>query len=679
MEGSKKVEYKKKMQALVELISYHAHRYYTLDEPEISDEAYDSLVKQLQKLEKEYPELVDYKSPTQSVGFVVRDELFKVTHTHPQWSYDNLFNQEELHDWIERVEKLAGKKLEYCLEHKIDGLKVIVHYKNGLFVQAVTRGDGKIGEDVTHSVATIKSIPKQLTENIDGIFIGEIWLGKKEFEKINKKQQEEEKPLYANPRNLAAGTIRQLDSSIAASRMLSTYMYAIDELSTGMPKTQLETLQRLRDLGFSVNQNFKLVKREEEIQEYYLNQILQKHDYENEIDGMVIKINDYEICKKLGYTAKAPRFGIAYKFPATEVTTKILGITLQVGRTGIVTPVAELEPVFVDGSTVSRATLHNSDEIARLDLKIGDTIILKKSGDVIPKIIGVINELRTGKEKTVGIEKLAESQGLVVEEVLDEKSGLTSWYALNAEDQKLLRTLSYITSRPVFGIDKLGGKTLEKLIAAHKVKSFLDLFFLTIDDFLHLPGFAELSAKNAYESIQSSKTQPLHKVIAALAINGVGSEVSKLIAVFLINGEKVGGPFFPVRPDNFIDLVNKDELLEINGIGDVIAEEIANWNRKEKNYKFFLKICDTLTITYDKKVAGGKFEGTTWVFTGTMESMSREEGQELVRNLGGKIASSVSSKTSYVVAGAEAGSKLKKAKDLGVKTLSEEEFLEMVK
>lgn len=658
---------KKEMSSLAELVSYHSYRYHTLDDPQISDEAYDSLFTKLKKLEQEHPELIDYKSPTQVAGCVVRDELFKVEHKNRQWSYDNLFNQEELHDWIERVEKLADKKLDYVLEHKIDGLKVIVHYKNGLFMQAVTRGDGIIGEDVTHTVATIESIPKQLTENIDGIFVGENWLPKSEFELINKKQEEEGKPLYANPRNLAAGTIRQLDSSIAASRKLGVYMYAIDELSSGLPKTQLETLQKLKELGFSVNKNFKHVTSEEEIQKYYTEQISKKHNFENEIDGMVIKINDFEVCNQLGYTAKAPRFGIAYKFPATEVTTKLLGITLQVGRTGIVTPVAELDPVFVDGSTVSRATLHNSDEIARLDLKIGDTVILKKSGDVIPKIVGSLPELRNGKEKIVDIEKLAEEQGLVVEEVLDEKSGLTSWYALNAEDQKLLKTLSYITSRPVFGIDKLGGKTLEKLIAAHKVTNFLDLFFLTADDFLHLPGFAELSAKNAFDSIQSSKTQPLHKVIAALAINGVGSEVSKLVSELLD------------KPEDFTKLTNEEELIAVNGIGDVIARDIVAWNKQVENRTFFEKVCKTLDITNDKKVAGGKFEGTTWVFTGTMESLSREEGQELVRSLGGKIASSVSSKTTYVVAGEEAGSKLKKAKDLGVKVLSEREFLEMVK
>lgn len=669
---------KKEMKQLSELVSYHSYRYHTLDDPEISDEAYDSLYHKLKKLEAQYPEYKQEHSATSVAGFVVRDELFKVQHTTRQWSYDNLFNQEELHDWIGRVEKLADKKLDYVLEQKIDGLKVIVHYKGGLFMQAVTRGDGLVGEDVTHTVATIKSIPKELTEQVDGIFVGEIWLPKKEFELINKKQKQEGKPLYANPRNLAAGTIRQLDSRIAASRNLQTSMYAIDELSSGMPKTQLETLQKLKDLGFSVNKNFKHAASEEEIQKHYQQEIQKKHTFEHEIDGMVIKINNLEICNQLGYTAKAPRFGIAYKFPATEVTTKLLGITLQVGRTGIVTPVAELESVFIDGSTVSRATLHNSDEIARLDLRIGDTVILKKSGDVIPKIVSTLPELRNGKEKMVDIEKLAEEQGLVVEEVLDEKSGLTSWYALNAEDQKLLKTLSYVTSRAVFGIDKLGGKTLEKLIAAHKVNNFLDLFFLKQEDFLQLPGFAELSAKNAYESIQSSKTQPLHKVIAALAINGVGSEVSKLVSDFLVQ-KYTNNDSSNFDPTCFIKLINEEELFAINGIGEILAHDIVQWNKQRENRTFFEKVCKTLDITIEKKVAGGKLEGTVWVFTGTMESMSREEGQELVRNLGGKIASSVSSKTSYVVAGAEAGSKLKKAQELGIKVLSEGGFLEMVK
>lgn len=402
---------KKHVKQLRDTIKSHQHLYHTLDTPKISDEAYDSLIKELTTLETKYPELKSSTSPSIQIGGEVIQSFKKVTHSERQWSLDNAFNREDLIKWEEKLLKILERDFEvnksdisYCSELKIDGLKIVLTYKNGEFIQGATRGDGVIGEDVTHNLKTIKSIPLELNKKIDITIGGEAWLSHKEFDQINKKRKKEKEPLFANPRNAAAGTIRQLDSKIASKRNLSYFMYDINNIKSGrdsikIPKTQIEELELLTKLGFKVEPNFFVCKNLSEIEDFYKKWIVKKNKTDFGVDGVVIKINDIKLQRMLGFTGKSPRFAIAYKFPAEQVTTQVEDITLQIGRTGVLTPVAHLTPVEVAGSTVSRATLHNEDEIKRLDIRVGDTVILQKAGDIIPDIVEVIKNLRTGKEK----------------------------------------------------------------------------------------------------------------------------------------------------------------------------------------------------------------------------------------------------------------------------------------
>jgi DNA ligase (NAD+) len=655
----------KRYERLLELVEYHSWRYHTLDDPEISDEVYDSLYHELKSIESVHPELTSDRSVTAKVGYVVRDELEKFTHTSKQWSYDNIFDYQELVAWVDRVQKLADKPLDYCIEHKIDGLKVVLYYEAGLLMRAVTRGDGVVGEEVTHTVSTIKTIPPQLSAPIDCVVVGEVWMKQSDLDAINAIQESAGKPKYANTRNLAAGTIRQLDSSIAAGRNLQMTVYSIQDPESFGIESQSGVLEYLGKLGFSINPTYAVAGSASEIQTYYDTWTAQRDTLDFGVDGIVIKVNNLEQAQLMGYTAKAPRFGIAYKFPSTEVSTRLLGITLQVGRTGIVTPVAELSPVLVDGSTVSRATLHNSDEIARLDLRIGDTVVLKKSGDVIPKILHTLPELRDGTEIVPEFHVLAESQGLVIEEYIDPSSGTTQWYALNANDQKLLKHLQYVASRSVFGIDGLGGKTIEKLIAAHRVQKLSDIFKLSQQDFLELPGFAELSAKNSYESIQAARSQTLDRIIMALGIENVGAEVARLIAYNFSEADS-------------LPKVTHEQLIAIDGIGPMIANSFVDYFASTENLAEYKSLLGHILIQKSDTAQSDLLAGT-WVFTGTMESFSRPDAEELVRAHGGKAASSVSSKTTYVVAGEDAGSKLTKAREIGVKILSESDFVNLLK
>ncbi|MFA6797528.1 MAG: NAD-dependent DNA ligase LigA, partial [Candidatus Paceibacterota bacterium] len=478
---------------LVKTVEQHRYLYHVLDKPTISDEAYDSLIREIFDLEEKYPELRTPESPTQRVGDKPLDEFKKVKHEVRQWSFDDCFSLDGLKKWdekvrrmIEKKESLKDEKVEYCCELKIDGLKMILTYKNGKFVQGSTRGDGEVGEDVSQNLKTIKSIPVVLPKPLDIIVVGECWLSKKELERINKERKEKGEQLFANTRNAAAGSIRQLDSKVPASRKLSSFIYDIDKINEDLPKTQSEELKMLSELEFKTNSHTEIFNSLENVQKFYEKWSKEKDTLDYGLDGIVIKINSRKIQDSLGYTGKSPRWGIAYKFPAEQVTTIVEDIVLQVGRTGVLTPVAHLKPVLVAGSTVSRATLHNEDEIKRLDVRIGDTVILQKAGDVIPDIVIVLKDLRTGKEKEYVFPKKVESCG--GDGSIERIEGQAAWrcvYKNSFEQQK--RKFYHFVSKKAFNIDGCGPKIIDALLENNLISNFDDLFTLKKGDLLALP------------------------------------------------------------------------------------------------------------------------------------------------------------------------------------------------
>ena len=662
---------KERVKQLEKTIEYHRHLYHTLDKPEISDEAYDSLIKELEALKQQYPELV-HDEVLDRVGGAPLQEFTKIKHKNRQWSFDDVFDFAELTKWDEKVRNfmekggIANEKLEYCCELKIDGLKVILNYQNGKLVTASTRGDGEVGEDVTSNVKTIRSIPLQLKEkNTNSFVVGEIWIGKKELENINKERKANDEPLYANSRNLAAGSLRQLDPKITASRKLDSFIYDIEELNGASVASQKEELDTLSKMGFKVNENHKVFGTLADIQKYYEFWTKKRHSLDYELDGIVIKVNSKKIQDVLGYTGKSPRWGVAYKFPAEQVTTILEDITFQIGRTGVVTPVAVLKPVVVAGSTVSRATLHNEDEIKRLDLRIGDTVIIQKAGDVIPDIVRVVLEMRTGKEKVfVWPTHIPACGG---DGKIERIAGESAWRCVmkdSFEQQK--RKFHYFTSRKCFNIDGLGPQILNQLLDAGLLSGFDDIFNLKRTDLLNLPRFAEKSADNLIEAINKAKEITLPRFISALSIPQVGEETAFDVAKHF---------------DGQIEKIMKagiDEFTAIYGVGEVVAKSLTNWFGENENRKLVNNLLKHVTIIKDTNTGSAKFEGKTFVFTGTMENLDRDKAQEMVRKNGGEVSSSVSKKTSYVVAGAEAGSKLDKAQELGVKVISEKDFLGML-
>jgi DNA ligase (NAD+) len=641
-----------------------------LDKPEISDQAYDSLVKELEDLQNRYPE-INSKDTLDRVGGAPLEEFAKIKHKNRQWSFDDVFDFEELKKWDEKIHNFMDKagigdeKVEYCCELKIDGLKVILTYENGIFIKAATRGDGEVGEDVTLNVKTIKSIPLSLSGDYSKssfIAIGEIWIGNKELEKINKERKNNGESLYANTRNLAAGSLRQLDSKVTAGRKLDSFIYDIEDLST---KSQREELEILNKSGFHTNEHYTVVDSIEGIQRYYEEWTKKRHKLDYGLDGIVIKINSKKIQDALGYTGKSPRWGVAYKFPAEQVTTILEDIVFQVGRTGVITPVAVLKPVFVSGSTVSRATLHNEDEIKRLDLRIGDTVIIQKAGDVIPDIVKVVKELRSGKEKAfVWPTHISACGG---DGRIERVEGESAWRCVSTDSfEQQKRKFHYFTSRKCFNIEGLGPQILNQLLDAGLISTFDDIFTLKKGDLLNLPRFAEKSADNLIEAINNSRKINLARFISSLSIPQVGEETAYDIAKYFAGD---------------IDRIMKakiEELQSIYGIGDVVAKSLFDWFRNADNKKLVSNLLKYVTIVKEESVGEMKLAGKSFVFTGTMANLDREKAQTLVRNNGGDVSSSVSKKTSYVVAGEEAGSKLDKARDLGVKIISEAEFLKML-
>ena len=666
-------ETRERIKKLRETISHHSHLYYTLDKPEISDSAYDALIRELEELEKKYPELITKDSPTQKVGDTILKEFEKVVHDVPQWSFDDAFDEEDIRAFDQRVKRNLVKEFgddvtyTYTVELKIDGLKVVLSYENGVLITAATRGDGKVGENVTLNVKTISTIPTKLKEPISITAEGEIFMTKSVFNDLNKIRKANGEELFANPRNVAAGSLRQLDSAITRSRKLTSFTYDISLLEGDLPESQSRELERLQELGFNVNKHWKHLNNIEEVIEYWKKWEKFKDNEDYLIDGIVVKVDERRFQQALGYTAKSPRFGIAFKFQAEQVSTVVEDITLQIGRTGVLTPVAILRPVLVAGSTVSRATLHNEDEIKRKDIRVGDTVVIQKAGDVIPEVVRVLTEMRTGKEKEFRFPThfpLCGGDGSV------ERIPGQSAYRCVAKNSfaQQRRKLEHFVSKKVFDIDGLGKKVVAQLMEAEIISNLDDVFRIKRGDLETLERFADKSIENLLEAIEKAKDVTLARFIASLSIPQVGEET----AIDLANHFKTAEDF---------SKATFAEIDELEGVGPIIAKSIVDWFKDGDNKKVFKNLLKQVHIKPVENVKHSVFDrlgGKSFVLTGTLETMSREEAKDRIRSLGGEMRESVSKNTDFVVAGEKAGEKLDKAIELGVKVLNEEEFIKLV-
>jgi DNA ligase (NAD+) len=660
---------------LAKTIDHYRYLYHVLDKPNITDESYDSLMQELIGIEENYPELRTPQSPSQRVGGAPLSEFKKVKHEVRQWSFDDCFSSvglkkwdEKIHRMIEKEPSLSREKVEYCCELKIDGLKIILSYKDGKFIQGATRGDGVIGEDVTSNLKTIKSIPLVLSKSTDIIVVGECWLSKNELKQINKEREKKGEQLFANTRNAAAGSIRQLDPKIASSRNLSSFIYDIDKINDLLPETQDKELKLILDLGFKTNPHHEVFDSLEGVEKYYKHWSKNKEKLDYGLDGIVIKINSRKIQDALGYTGKSPRWGIAFKFPAEQVTTVVEDIVFQVGRTGVITPVAHLTPVLVAGSTVSRATLHNEDEIKRLDIRIGDTVILQKAGDVIPDIVEVLKELRGGKEKAFIFPKKIDACG--GDGSIERISGQSAWRCVNKNSfAQQKRKFYHFVSKKAFNMDGCGPRILDTLLENNLISNFDDIFTLKRGDLLALPRFAEKSVDNLLSSVENARKIVLNRFIVSLSIPQVGEET----AIDLAKNFK--------SLDN-IRNANIDKLQKIKGVGDIVGESVYEWFSNKENSKLVDRLLKQVKIEPIARLNLaniGKFSDKSFVVTGTLSSMSRDEAKDKIRVLGGDISESVSSKTSYLIVGENPGSKFDKAKNLGVTILDEKKFIELIK
>ena len=660
-----------RLNKLKETIEHHRYLYHVLDKQEMSESALDSLKDELVKLEEQYPELITPDSPSQRVAGEPLPEFIKVPHKVPQWSFADAFTEEDIRAFDERIKRmLRAQHIErvptYVCELKIDGLKVVLEYEAGLLKTAATRGDGRVGEDVTMNVRTIQSVPLRLTQPLDVIVEGEVWLGKKGLAALNKKREAAGEAVFANPRNAAAGSIRQLDAKIAASRPLRMFVYDLAQGSR-IPETQYEELTLLRELGFKVNEYVKKCESIEDVIAFWKEWQKKSTTQDYQLDGVVVKVNEKQMQDALGYTGKSPRFAIAFKFPAEQVTTVVEDIKLQVGRTGVVTPVALLRPVSVAGSVVSRATLHNEDEIQRLDVRVGDTVILQKAGDVIPDIVRVVTDMRTGSEKPYTFPThVSECGG---DGAIERIPGQVA-YRCVAKDSATQhrRKLYHFVSKHAFDIDGLGPRIIDALLEHNVISSYEDIFTLKKGDLIDLPRFAEKSVDNLLESIQKAKTVSLPRFIISLSIPQVGEETAHDLAAHF-------GTLDALMAASF------EELEALYGVGPIVARSVRDWFDEKNNKTMLKRLCDRVVVLDEKKttdVAGAVFAGTTFVLTGTLTTLTRDEAKEKIRARGGSVSGSVSAKTTYVVAGESAGSKLDTATRLGVPIISEDEFLKML-
>lgn len=650
-------------------IRKHEHLYYVLDNPEISDSEFDALMQKLAELERLHPELIVPDSPTQRVGGVPSKDFAPVKYSLPMLSLDNCYSPEEILQWNERVKKgLGSSDYELVVEAKIDGLSCSLLYKNGTLETAATRGDGTTGEDITVNARTIHSIPLRLEyKPVPAVMEirGEVYMERKDFEKINGEQLSAGLEPFANPRNAAAGSLRQKDPEITAKRRLRFFVHSYGKIEAGPePKTHWEYLGLCGKLGLAVCPVRKLCKNIEEVISFYEEHSSKRFTLPYEIDGLVVKVNDLRMQKILGFTAKSPRWAMAFKYPAQQATTKVKNVIYSVGRTGTVTPVAELEPVACAGVTISSSTLHNFDEVKRLGLKVGDTVVIERAGEVIPKVVKVVVSARTGKEKEVHPPEKCPSCGAAV--FRDEEE--VAYRCANPSCPAQLRgALLHFGSRNAMDIDGLGEVEVNRLLDEKLVSDFSGIYKLREENLIR-KGFKDKKAENLLKEIAESKKQPLSRLIYALGIRHVGEKMARTIV----------GRFKTMEAVMKAPL---EELSRVQDVGPVIAEAVFNFFRQKEVIKLIGELKSAgLNFKEPESAAGAgtEFSGKTFVFTGELKSMPRSQAQEKVRELGGKDSSSVSAKTSYVVAGENPGSKIEKARSLGVKILTEEEFLELI-
>jgi DNA ligase (NAD+) len=657
---------------LREEIARHNYLYYVLDQPEISDAEYDRLFRELADLEAAYPALIAPDSPTQRVGAPPLEAFGTVTHRQPMLSLANAFDERQVRDFDARLKRVLEipetQPLEYVAELKIDGLAVSLTYEDGVLITGATRGDGTTGEDVTTNLRTIKSIPLRLRTPVPGLIEvrGEVYISIPDFQLLNEQREQNGEPRFANPRNAAAGSVRQLDSSITASRRLTTFMYAIGFSTTTDFATHMQELEFLREAGFRTNPLNRLCGSIEEAIEYCNEWRGRKRELDYEVDGVVIKLNSLALQRRAGEVTRSPRWAIAYKFPAEKATTKVLDIIVQVGRTGALTPTAVMEPVFVDGSTVSRATLHNEDEVRRKDIRIGDTVVIHKAGDVIPEVVEVLKDRRTGDEREWQMPKVCPVCGA---EVLRPEGEAVARCTNEACPAQLKEALLHFASRGAMDIDGLGPAIVEQLVESGLVRDAGDLYSLRVEDLAPLERMGEKSAQNLVSAIAASKTRPFERVLYALGIRHVGEHVARVLARRHASVDDIAA-------------ASEDELSQVREIGPKIAASIAAFFRQDGNRRIIQKLREAgvrLRREEAERPAGPDLSGKTFVFTGSLSTMSRSEAQELVEKLGGKASSSVSNKTDFVVVGESPGSKADRARELGVTMLTEEEFRAMVR
>ena len=663
---------KREIEKLRDEIRRHEELYYVENSPEISDREYDQLLEDLQKLEAAHPELITPDSPTQRVGGRPAEGFPEVEHTRQMLSLDNSYNIDELRAFDERCRRLAeGRSLEYVAELKIDGLSLSLLYEDGLLLRGVTRGDGRIGEDVTQNARTIRSIPLRLrsqARKLDSVLEvrGEVFIPREVFERTNAEREEAGEPRFANPRNAAAGAIRQLDSRLVARRKLD--MFAYDLLGSGRKPfaTHWEALDWIETAGFRVNQHRKLCETIEEVIEFANEKEALRDELGYEIDGLVVKVNSTALQEEFGATQKAPRWAIAYKYPARQASTKVLDIFVSVGRTGALTPVALLEPVLLAGTTVSRATLHNEDEIKRLGVKIGDWVMIEKSGEIIPKVLSVVKSKRTGKEQEFELPKHCPVCGGLISR--PEGEVVARCVAADCEAQ-LMGRLLHFSSRRAMRIEGLGEVLAEQLVAGKFVKDVGDLYSLTLEQIAGLPRMAEKSASNLLAQIEASKSRDLSNLIYALGIRHVGERTAGILAHEFGSLEKFAE-------------ATVEELDAIPEIGLTVAESVRDWFDDEGNRALCERLRAAGINTEAESKAGGsideRFSGKQFVLTGTLAGFTRDEARALIEARGGRVNSSVSKKTDFVVAGEAAGSKLDKAQSLGVAVIDEEAFKDML-
>lgn len=657
---------KKRAEELRPLLKYYTQKYFD-DEQVVSDYEYDMLMKELKQIEKEYPELITKDSPTQKVGASIKKGFEKVTHEVPLQSLQDVFSFEEVEEFEEKMEKIAaenGKIMEYVVETKIDGLSSSIEYRNGKLYRGATRGDGLVGEDVTHNIETIRTVPKELKEPISITIRGEVFIGKTDFDKMNEERLLEEQEQFANARNAAAGSLRQLDSKITASRPLDIFVFNVQKSDDIDFTTHQESLLYLEKLGFHVNPVKILCKTRQEVRQAIEKIGQMRDELDFGIDGAVVKVNDLELREKIGSTYKTPKWAVAYKYPPEKKETLLRDIVCQVGRTGAITPMAILEPVYVAGSKISKTTLHNEDYIKENDIRIGDRVLIQKAGDVIPEVVGVNLEKRDGTETVFEMPRICPVCG--AEAVREEGEAVVRCIGIECP-AKLYRSIIHFASKDAMDIDGLGESIIAELIERGLIHNIADIYHLTFEDIASLKKNGKKFAQNLIDAIEESKHRELYRLINSLGIRHVGVKLAKTLTKYYRTMEQLMNASY-------------EELRLIDDVGEITAQTIYEFFRQEQTIDLIAKLKEAglnMEVAEDKS-SDNRFEGKTFVLTGSLEHYSRDEASEIIEKFGGKTSSSVSKKTDYVLAGEEAGSKLKKAQELGVAIINEEEFVQMI-